>query len=141
MLGVDQIGARVGGLGGGLTAGATSALGLLTSVSGRRDVALAVVNGLFGDALEDQGSPLATPMTIRAGSTVLPLEPDELPEVLSTAVDRVSPRICLLVHGLMSTESIWGFPDDTSTTYGTLLGDDHDLTVLSLRSSCGPWLT
>ena len=43
----------------------------------------------------------------------------------------------MLVHGLMSTESIWRFPNDPSTTYGTLLADDHDVTVLSVRYNTG----
>ena len=55
-------------------AGARSLLGLLTSLPGRRDDAIAVVNGLFGDALDERDSPLATPMTVRAGAVVLPLE-------------------------------------------------------------------
>jgi pimeloyl-ACP methyl ester carboxylesterase len=111
--------------------------GLLTAMRGRRDDAMALVNGLFGDALDDGESPFATQMTIRAGSTVLPLERDELPDVLAGAVGQVSSRICLLVHGLMSTESVWQFPDDASTTYGTLLAGAHGVTPLSLRYNTG----
>ncbi len=98
---------------------------------------MAVVNGLFGDALYYRESPLATQMTIRAGSTVLPLERDVLPDVLAGAVGQVGSRICLLVHGLMSTESVWQFPDDASTTYGTLLAGAHGVTPLSLRYNTG----
>lgn len=133
MVDVDQPGTRVGGRTGALS-GAGSVLG---AVRGRRDDALAVVNGLFGDALDDRESSFATPMTIRAGSTVLPLERGELPDVLASAVGQVSSRICLLVHGLMSTESVWQFPDDASTTYGTLLARAHGVTPLSLRYNTG----
>lgn len=115
----------------------TAMLRALTTIPGRRDDAVAIVNGLFGDALAERGSGLATPMSIRAGETILPLEPYLLPEALASSVPRVSSRICLLVHGLMSTESIWGFPQNASTTYGTLLADDHDLTVLSVRYNTG----
>ncbi len=107
------------------------------AMRGRRDDALAVVNGLFGDALDDRESPFATSMTIRSGSTVLPLERDELHDVLAGAGGQVSSRICLLVHGLMSTESIWHYPDDASTTYGTLLADTYGVTPLSLRYNTG----
>ena len=92
-----------------------------------------MVNGLFGDALDDQGSSLATPMTIRSGETVLPLERDALAEALAD----VGPRICLLVHGLMSTESVWQLPTAGSTTYGTLLARDHGVTPLTLRYNTG----
>jgi pimeloyl-ACP methyl ester carboxylesterase len=108
---------------------------VLTSIPGRNENLVAVVNGLFGDTLEDRDSRWSMPMTIRAGATVLPLDRHGLRDSLS-AVD-VRPRICVLVHGLMSTESIWRYANDPSTTYGTLLADDHDTTVLSVRYNTG----
>ena len=133
---VEEPDAGVGGRTGAVT-NAGAVLGVLTAMRGRRDDALAVVNGLFGDALDDRESSFATSMTIRAGSTVLPLERDELRAVLAGAGGQVSSRICLLVHGLMSTESVWQFPADASTTYGTLLADTHGVTPLSLRYNTG----
>lgn len=101
------------------------------------DDAVAIVNGLFGDALEDRESPIATPMTIRAGGTVLPLDrADERGELAALLPDATS-RICLQVHGLMSTESIWGFGKDAATNYGSLLAQDHNMTPLSLRYNTG----
>jgi triacylglycerol lipase len=123
--------------GSALPVGARSLLGLLTSLPGRRDGAMAVVNGLFGDALDERDSPLATPMTVRAGAVVLPLERGTRRAALAEALPDASPRICLLVHGLMSTESVWRFPTDASTTYGTLLARDHGVTALSLRYNTG----
>jgi len=117
-----------------VVAGTGPLLRLLATLPGRRDDGVAVVNGLFGDALDDQGSSLATPMRIRAGDTVLPLARDALAEALSD----VGPRICLLVHGLMSTESVWQFPTTGSTTtYGTLLARAHGVTPLTLRYNTG----
>ena len=112
-------------------------LRMLATLPGRRDDAVAIVNGLFGDAFDERDSRLATPMTIRAGSTVLPLDREALADVLAAAVPNVGSRICVFVHGLMSTESIWRFPNDRATTYGTLLADDHDVTVLSVRYNTG----
>ena len=117
-----------------VVAGAGPLLRLLTTLPGRLDDGAAVVNGLFGDALDDQGSSLATPMTIRAGDTVLPLARDAL---AAGARRTAGPRICLLVHGLMSTESVWQFPAAGSTTYGTLLARDHGVTPLTLRYNTG----
>jgi triacylglycerol lipase len=119
------------------TAGARSLLGLLTSLPGRRDAAIAVVNGLFGDALDERDSPLATPMTVRAGAVVLPIGRGTPRAALAEVIPDATPRICLLVHGLMSTESVWGLPTDASTTYGTLLARDHGVTTLSLRYNTG----
>jgi pimeloyl-ACP methyl ester carboxylesterase len=111
-------------------------LRLARAVPGRRDDVVAVVNGLFGDTLEDRSSRWATPMTARLGDTVLPLDRHELREVLAQA-GPVTSRICVLVHGLMSTESIWRFPDDPAATYGSLLADGHDVTVVSVRYNTG----
>jgi pimeloyl-ACP methyl ester carboxylesterase len=133
---VDEPGTGLAGQTGAVSS-ARSVLGLLTAMRGRRDDALAVVNGLFGDALDEHDSPLATSMTIRAGPTVLPLERDGLHDVLAGGVGQVGSRICLLVHGLMSTESIWQYPDDAATTYGSLLADSYGVTPLSLRYNTG----
>jgi len=114
------------GLAGGL-------LRRLTALPAGRDEALAAVNGLFGDALADQGSTLAIPMTVRSGTEVLPLDRDGLAHALPLA----TPRIAVLVHGLMSTESVWGFPGDPGTTYGSLLARDHGVTPVSLRYNTG----
>jgi triacylglycerol lipase len=118
-------------------AGAGALLRVLEVMPGRHDEAVAVVNGLFGDSLEGRDSDLATPMTLRTADTVLPLDRDALAGTLADVGTRVNGRICVLVHGLMSTESIWRFPDGTPTTYGTLLAEDHDVTVLSLRYNSG----
>ncbi len=121
----------------GAVLGARSALGLLRSLPGLKDDAVAIVNGIFGDALDDSDSAIATSMTLRAGDTVLPLDHETSPEVLAAALPDASSRVCILVHGLMSTESIWRFPKEAATTYGTLLAEDHDMTVLSLRYNTG----
>lgn len=113
------------------------ASGSSSTLRRRRDDAVAIVNGLFGDALDSRSSRLATQMAVRVGDVVLPLEPDELADTLDASGVPVSSRICVLVHGLMSTESIWAFAGDRTTTYGTLLAADHDLTVLSLRYNTG----
>ena len=70
---------------------AGSLLRVLTALPKRSDNLVAVVNGLFGDALDDRDSSWATPMTMRAGDTVLPLDRDSLRNSLST-VD-VGPRL------------------------------------------------
>ena len=119
----------------GSPSAAGSLLRALTALPGRNDDLVAVVNGLFGDALDERDSRWATPMTIRLGDTVLPLDRRGLRDALSTT--DVGTRITVLVHGLMSNESIWRFPGDSSTTYATLLEHDDDTTALSLRYNTG----
>lgn len=110
---------------------------LRKALPGLGEDAVAIVNGLFGDALDERDSRLATKMTIRAGDAPLALDRDTPRGALIDDLPDNSSRICILVHGLMSTDSIWRFPDDSFTTYGTLLAEDHDLTVLSLRYNTG----
>ena len=110
---------------------------LLSALPGLGEDAVAIVNGLFGDTLHERDSRMAIPMSIKMGETVLPLRSDTPRRGLDAVVPSASPRICLMVHGLMSTESIWDFPNTASTTYGTLLAEDHDITVLSLRYNTG----
>jgi len=116
-----------------VAASADRLFGLLTALPGRRDEALAVVNGLFGDTLADQGSTLAIPMTLRSDTDALALNRDSLARAFPHATD----RIALLVHGLMSTESVWRFASDPKTTYGSLLARDHGVTPISLRYNTG----
>lgn len=106
-------------------------LRLLASIPGPPDALVAIVNGLFGDALEERDR--AAPMTIRSGGTVLPTDRAGLRELPV----ELGPRLCILVHGLMSTESIWRHAGDAATNYGTVLARDHDLTVLSVRYNTG----
>lgn len=115
------------------TARADGLLRLLTTLSGRRAEALAIVNGLFGDTLAERASTSAIPMTLRSGAQVLPLDRDGLARLLPDA----TARITVLVHGLMCTESIWAFSDDPATSYGTLLARDRGVTPLSLRYNTG----
>jgi triacylglycerol lipase len=116
-----------------ILAGAEGLLRLLTGLPGPLDEALAVVNGFFGDSLADRGSALAIPMTLRSGTEVLPLDRSGLAHALPQATC----RIVLLVHGLMSTESVWGFPGDADTSYGSLLARDRGVTPVSLRYNTG----
>ena len=118
---------------GWIPANAGRLLRLLMTLPGRRDDALAVVNGFFGDRLADQGSALAIPMTLRSRTDALTLDRDSLAEKFPQATG----SIALFVHGLMATESSWGFPGDPDTTYGTLLARDHRVTPIYLRYNTG----
>ncbi len=118
---------------GWILANAERFLRLLMTLPGRRDDALAVVNGFFGDRLADQGSTLAIAMTLRSRTAALTLDRDSL----AKAFPQATGSIALFVHGLMATESIWDFPGDPDTTYGSLLARDHGVTPIYLRYNTG----
>jgi pimeloyl-ACP methyl ester carboxylesterase len=82
---------------------------------GVRPALLGVLNGLRGDALERERSPLALGMTAHGGEG--------------------SPRLAVFVHGLFETELAWrhgGGP-----TYGERLAADHDLAPVHVRYNSG----
>lgn len=79
--------------------------------SGREyDTAVAVLNGVLGDYLEQTHNPLAVPMRFRRGGRGLTLEPSALRE----ALPHVGGKLVVLVHGSCVSDWQW-----------TRLGHDH----------------
>jgi pimeloyl-ACP methyl ester carboxylesterase len=93
--------------------------------------AIAALNGVAGDHLEDTGNPLATSMTLLSAGQPLSLDPAEL----ARAVPGANSHIVILVHGLALSELSWqrgGKPD-----IGQRLAGDLDQTALYLRYNTG----
>jgi pimeloyl-ACP methyl ester carboxylesterase len=90
---------------------------------------IGAVTGLTGDALEEQGSPLAQPMAVRVGGVPVPLEPDALAAAFPSATE----RIVVFLHGLMETEFSWGARE----TYGERLERELGYTPVYVRYNSG----
>src|SRR5215207_227662 len=88
-----EAGEGAGGIGAIHAAIATRAL----SETPRGAVLLGVLNGLHGDALEHEGSPLQQPLALRVGGAPVPPEP----EALAAAYPGPSGTLVVFVHGLM----------------------------------------
>lgn len=95
------------------------------------ELAIAILNGAVGDHLARTGNGLATEMICVAGGRELPIER----AALALAYPDASPRIAVLVHGLMCTEDIWALPDGSD--YGSLLARDHGFTPIYVRYNSG----
>ena len=113
----------------------SDALGSLPWV---RDAALGAVNGIAGDYLARVGNGLGLEMTLRSGGVRLELSREAIGEALPQATG----RICLLVHGLATTEWSWSYEaaqrqGDPALTYGTLLQRDAGFTPIYLRYNSG----
>lgn len=107
---------------------------LLRGLPGRGVDARGALNGVIGDQLAHSDSSLALPLTFRtAAGEELPLDRDELRDRLPGAGD----RLCVLVHGLMSSERVWAFPGEPGVTYGELLARDHGVTPVYVRYNSG----
>lgn len=94
--------------------------------------ARAVLNGLVGDELAAQGSALAIPLTFHGASGAeLPLDP----EGLRAALPDAGGRICVFVHGLMSSDSIWRSGQHAS--FGESLAEARGITPVYVRYNTG----
>ncbi len=71
--------------------------------SPRREGLLAAINGVLGDYLAATGNPLAVSMRLRRGGRSLDLERN----ALSTAVERPSAHLLVMVHGLCMNDLQW----------------------------------
>ena len=101
------------------------------SADPRGSLALAVLNGLYGDALEREGSDLQEPMALRLrGRVVAPGR-----EALATAFPRATPRLVVFLHGLMETEHAWRLGGGAS--YGARLARELACTPLDVRYNSG----
>jgi pimeloyl-ACP methyl ester carboxylesterase len=92
--------------------------GRALSASPRGAAALAALNGLIGDRLEEEGSELAVPM-----------------QVIPQSCPEGRPRLVIFLHGLMETELSWrwgGFEP-----YGARLERDLGCTALYVRYNTG----
>jgi pimeloyl-ACP methyl ester carboxylesterase len=93
-----------------------------------------VLNGLFGDVLVEQESSLAIPLSFRSASgDELPIDRDGLRQALPNA----GARLCVFVHGLMSSESVWRFAGRPQLTYGELLARERGVSPVYVRYNTG----
>jgi pimeloyl-ACP methyl ester carboxylesterase len=127
------------------TTAAASSISLLTgddnrplSMSRRGRAAVSAVNALIGDALEEEGSPLAIPMAIRRRGADVPCAP----EVLRRAFRRPTPRLAVFLHGLGQTEERWQrgvarHGGRARLPFGEQLRRDFDITPIDVRYNTG----
>jgi triacylglycerol lipase len=107
---------------------------LLRSYPGRRDEALAVLNGAIGDRLHEVGSSFAINMQLFHGREPWLLEDPPL------TVPEAKREACLFVHGLMGSERAWRFgvgEGRPTVDYGPALAEAREQTPIYLRYNTG----
>lgn len=112
-----------GVVGAGIDA-ALSQLGPLLGSSApgpERELVLAALNGVLGDYLEEQGNPLAIPMTLRR---------DGAPHTLVGATS----KLLVLVHGSCATDIMWSFKGHD---HGALLAAELGYTPIHAHYNSG----
>jgi pimeloyl-ACP methyl ester carboxylesterase len=115
----------------GFAAGAVVGRRNATVISSTRtgSAVIAAITGLTGDALEEQGSPLAQPMAVRVNGEPLELDAGSVRAAFPSATGRV----VVFLHGLMETEFSWGAAD----TYGERLERELGYTPVYVRYNTG----
>ncbi len=93
--------------------------------------AIGALNGALGDYLARTRNGLAIPMQLVHDRRPLPVER----AAMAAAYPAASPRVAVMVHGLMSTEIVFRMPDGGD--YGSLLARDLGFTPLYLRYNSG----
>lgn len=97
------------------------------------------LNGFWGDYLNQKNSRLDQGMTVRHHGAVLPLTP----EALRQAYPNATPKLCIFVHGLASTEWLWcmssdeHYEGDPEVSFGSRLHQDLGFTPVYLRYNTG----
>ena len=98
--------------------------------------AIAAVNGIYGDVLTDQESPLAGAMTIRCGDKPAAVTTEALAKAYPAATNRVA----VFVHGWCLTEQSWSrrpVEAEDGRSYGERLRDDLGYSPVFLRYNTG----
>ncbi|MBD0863504.1 alpha/beta hydrolase [Gordonia sp. zg691] len=105
--------------------------GGVPSETKRGAVAIGILDGLIGDQLTAENSPLAPETAVRVDGAIVPITPGDL----ATAFPRATGHLTVFLHGLMETEFAWergGRP-----TYGARLADDLGSTEVMIRYNSG----
>lgn len=100
------------------------------SPSQRREAALALLNGVWGDHLAATGNPLAIPMTLRVSGRAV--APDDAG--LRAAFQAPTGRIVVLIHGLCMNDLQWA---RHGHHHGEMLARESGWTVLALHYNSG----
>lgn len=99
------------------------------------DRTLAVLNGLVGDYLARTGNGLATEMACYHDGRPLALDA----AAIAAAHACITPRVVVLVHGVMCDESVFRFADGSD--YGSRLARDLGFTPFYVRYNSGLAIT
>ncbi len=106
---------------------------LVTGISKTTTLGESILNGIIGDYLHHTSNGLSIDMQFFRNGQPLHLGKEKLKQYDSN----LSPKICILIHGLLNNETTWNFADLDDVNYGTLLQNDFNYTPFYLRYNTG----
>jgi hypothetical protein len=95
--------------------------------------AVGAVNGMWGDRLNRDGSPLEIPMAVRRRGRDVALDDDSL----ARAFPEATPRLAVFIHGLCETEDAWRLGARRSVPYGARLRAELGYTPVYIDYNSG----
>ncbi len=124
-------GLRAGGL--GLRGASAAGLGPEMDDGPRGRFVRSALNGLLGDRMEAEGSPLAIRMSVRQAGRDVTTDA----EALATAFPAATDRLIFFLHGLSESESYWDLRRETYQTSYPDLVRQLGWTPVLLRANTG----
>jgi triacylglycerol lipase len=97
------------------------------------DFSVSILNGVLGDRL--QNTPLSIEMNFYLNNERIVLDKGNIATIYATSNMVLTPKLCLLIHGVTDNERTWTMPD--SSDYGRLLAQDFGYTPFYLRYNTG----
>lgn len=94
---------------------------------------LGALNATLGDYLRARKNGLAFDMGIVHDGRVVKIDA----ATLSAMMPSPNADVVVFVHGLGCTESVWEYPDDDTTTYGSQLARDFGVSTYAVRYNTG----
>lgn len=92
-----------------------------------------ILNGIVGDYLSGSSNGLSIDMQFFRHGQPLVLDKG-FPEKYDAPL---SPKICILVHGLLNNETTWNYRESDEINYGSLLQNDLNYTPFYVRYNTG----
>ena len=97
------------------------------------ELGTSVLNGVIGDYLEKENNDLRIKMGFYYHNKPVKLETDSIKKMYSD----ITPKICILIHGLCANEFEWKLCGTEDKDYGERLQEDLGYTPLYLRYNSG----
>ena len=97
------------------------------------DYSVSILNGVIGDRL--QNTPLSIEMNFYLNNRPIVLDKENITTIYGDSNIKLTPKLCLLIHGVTDNERTWTMPD--SSDYGRLLAQDFGYTPFYLRYNTG----
>lgn len=105
----------------------------LSKIKKAATLSVGVLNGVIGDYLDNKNNGLTVQMQFYKNEKPLILSRENI----NSTHQKITSKICILIHGLTNDETIWNLPNTKQENYGTLLQKELNYTPFYIRYNTG----